>query len=375
VSGGTYFNLEVNGSGTKTFTGNAVVYNGVQMLNGILSTDRFRLELDRQANLIETETSYVLGRVEVTRTPAAGVTEEFGGVGLLIQPATGSLLPGNTTVTRITGVAPVGVGGRQGIKRYFDIDAATVTGLNVAMTIKYLTHELNGIMPANLRFFESLNSGGTWQNKGMNSAGPNSVTLDRVTDFARWTLGDFMAPLPVGLTAFRAERQGRNALLTWATATEHDNRGFGIEVSLNGKMFKEIGFVAAEGSNSTTARSYHFVDAAEGKAGSRYYRLRQQDLNGTTHYFGPQVLSFEAQAASLAAYPTQFGSELTVALTHPTATTATLRLIDAMGREVWQQTLAPGAAPQHVQPTCAAGSYVLTATVGGQVLRQRVVRE
>ncbi|GAA3957341.1 hypothetical protein GCM10022407_00920 [Hymenobacter antarcticus] len=377
VSGGNYFNLEVNGGGVKTFTDDAEVYNGVQMLSGVLATGPFRMKLRPLANLAETETSYVLGRVEATRTPTAGVAEDFGGVGLLMQPAHASVLPGVTLVSRVTGTAPTGAAGRQGILRYFDITAATNTSLNVGLTIKYFTRELNGIAPANLRFFKSVNGGSTWQNQGLTSAGAGYAYLGGVSGFSRWTLGDLTAPLPVGLTAFRAERQGRNALLTWATATERDNRGFGIEVSPDGKVFREIGYVAAEGSGTSSApRAYRFVDAAEGKAGPRYYRLRQDDHAGPAHYYGPQLLTFEAAPATLAAYPTQFGADLTVALSHPTATTATLRLLDALGREVWQQQLQTlSAAPLHVQPTCAPGSYVLTATVGGQVLRQRVVRD
>ena len=376
VSGGNYFNLEVNGGGVKTFTDDADVYNGVQMLSGVLATGAFRIRLRPLANLVETETSYVLGRVEATRTPAVGVAEEFGGLGLVLQPAAASVLPGATLVTRVTGTAPTGAGGRQGILRYFDITAATNTSLNVGLTIKYFNRELNGIAPANLRFFKSVNGGGTWQNMGRTSAGAGYAYLAGVSGFSRWTLGDLTAPLPVGLTAFRAERQGRDAVLTWATATERDNRGFGIEVSPDGKVFREIGYVAAEGSGtSSTPRAYRFVDAAAGKAGLRYYRLRQDDHAGPAHYYGPQLLRFEAAPAALAAYPTRFGPDLTVALTHPTATTATLRLLDALGREVWQQQHTLGAAPLHVQPTCAPGSYVLTATVGGQVLRQRVVRD
>ncbi|WP_460503398.1 hypothetical protein, partial [Hymenobacter agri] len=87
VSGGLYFNLEVNGGGVKTFSDDAEVYNGVQMLSGILNTGPFRIKLDPLANLSETETSYVLGRVEVRRTPVAGLAETFGGVGLRLQPA------------------------------------------------------------------------------------------------------------------------------------------------------------------------------------------------------------------------------------------------------------------------------------------------
>ncbi|MBJ6107419.1 hypothetical protein JAO73_00240 [Hymenobacter sp. BT523] len=384
VSGGLYFNLEVNGTGTKTLTGNATVYNGVQMLTGVLATgSRYALTLDRLANLVETDASYVLGRVEVNRTPTEGVLEDFGGVGLEMTPATGSTLPGATFVTRITGTAPVGVGGRQGILRYYDIDADVLTGLNLSLTLRYLDHELNGISRANLRFFKSTNAGATWANKGVSSAGTGPVassgyaTLNNVDGFSRWTLGDLINPLPVSLTEFVAERHGRNAVLTWATATEQNNRGFGIEVSLDGKTFKEIGFVAAEGSGtSSSARSYRFVDASEGKAGRRYYRLRQQDRTaGEATYYGPRELTFEAEAPVFAAYPTQFSQDLTVELRHPGATTATLRLFDGLGREVWHQDVTPGSAPLHVQPAGAAGAYVLTATVAGQVLRQRVVKD
>ena len=119
------------------------------------------------------------------------------------------------------------------------------------------------------------------------------------------------------------------------------------------------------------------TNAAPGKTGPRYYRLRQDDRDGRAHYFGPQRLDFAAEGLALAAYPTQFSAELTVALTAPAATTATLRLLDMLGREVWhqEQPVQPGMAPLRVRPACAAGSYLLTATVGGQVLHQRVVKD
>ena len=380
VSGGLYFNLEVNGTGTKTLSDDAEIFNGVQMLTGLLSTSSFRIKLDPLANLVETDASYVLGRVEVRRTPMDGQAETFGGVGLEMLPVVASQLPGSTLVTRTTGTAPVGVGGNQGILRYFDISATVTSGLNLGLTIAYLAHELNGIAPANLRFFKSVDNGTTWQNKGVTSAGSGYASLSSVSGFSSWTLGDVTNPLPVGLTAFQAERQGRDAVLTWATAIEQNNRSFGIEVSLDGHTFWEIGFVATEGSgNSTAPHNYRFVDTAEGKSGPRYYRLRQDDrIVSSAHYFGPLMLNFDARPTVLAAYPTQFGSELTVALTSPIATAATLRLLDVLGREVWRQVLAltPGAAPLRVQPTCAPGSYILTATLAdGLVLRQRLVKD
>ena len=378
VSGGLYFNLEVNGGGVKTFSDDAEVYNGVQMLGGILATGLFRIKLDPLANLTETETSYVLGHVEVRRTPMAGVAETFGGVGLRMQPANSSVLPGLTLVTRTTGTAPTGAIGARAILRYFDISAATNTGLDLALTMEYFTHELNGIAPADLRFYKSIDGGVNWQNKGISSVGSGYAVLNSVGGFSRWTLADITAPLPVGLTAFRAERQGRNALLTWETASEEGNRGFGLEASTDGRTYQQVGYVATEGSGtSSSARRYSFLDTTPGKTGPRYYRLRQDDRSGATHYFAPQRVDFEAEGLALAAYPTQFTSELTVAFTAPTATTATLRLLDTMGREVWrqEQPFVPGMAPLRVQPACVAGSYVLTATVGGQVLHQRVVKD
>lgn len=178
---------------------------------------------------------------------------------------------------------------------------------------------------------------------------------------------------PVGVSP-TANYHTIGAVLACATATERNNRGFGVEASADGQSFHEIGFVA--GSGTSSARAYRFVDAAPG-AGPRYFRLRQDDRDGGAHYYGPQRLNFDAPEAALLAYPTRFGPELTVALAHPTATTATLRLLDGLSREVWrqEQLLSPAAAPPPTSPTCAAGSYLLTATVGGQVLRTRVVRE
>lgn len=378
VSGGNYFNLEINGGGTKTFIDNATIYSGVQMLSGILSTSEYTLTLASLANLSETEASYVLGRVDVKRTPIVGTVEEFGGVGLLIQTAASSMDPGVTSVSRVTGIAPIGVLGRQGVLRYFDVKTVNTTGVDAKMTFKYFAHELNGIPVENLRFFKSINGGSTWQNFSRSGAGAGFAERDGINNFAlaRWTLGDVVNPLPVGLVALQAERQGRNALLTWTTASEQNNHGFGIEVSLDGKYFREIGYVAAQGNgNSSSVRNYRFVDAAEGKTGVRYYRLRQNDRDGKTAYYGPNSLSFDGVLASLAAYPTQFNADLTVAITNPTSTSATLRLTDVMGREVWHQEVAITGAPMRLQPICAAGTYVLTATIGGQVLRQRVVRE
>ncbi|MBD2713416.1 hypothetical protein KBK19_00035 [Microvirga sp. STR05] len=378
VSGGVYFNLEINGSGNKTITNDADIISQLTLTNGILVTGTHTIELLEQANITESDNSYVLGKLMATRTVRANNTELFGGLGLELTPASGSVLPGSTDVLRVTGTAAASANGNQGIKRYFDVVATTPNGLNLSMVMRYLAHELNGITPANLRFFKSTDAGVNWQMRGVSSSGAGYATLNSVDGFSRWTLGDVLRPLPVGLSAFQAVRQGRQALITWSTATEVNNRGFGVEVSTDGRQFRQLGFVAAREGGSAAKRNYQFVDQEEGKQGIRYYRLRQEDQDGKLTYYGPATVSFqEGLPTQLAAYPTVFGQQLTVEMTMPTATPVVFTLTDAVGRVVWEQTapLAAGLTQTQLAPQCPAGPYVLTARLNGTVLRQRVVRQ
>ncbi|RZK90018.1 MAG: hypothetical protein EOO62_35690 [Hymenobacter sp.] len=89
-------------------------------------------------------------------------------------------------------------------------------------------------------------------------------------------------PMPVTLTAFPAQGQGIDAVLSWATANETDNAGYEIQASAEGQAFEVVGFVAPATASSQTAHSYPFRDRDAGKTGLRYYRLRQVDLDGST---------------------------------------------------------------------------------------------
>jgi hypothetical protein len=376
VSGGLYYNLEVRGAGVKTLSDDLTLANNLVMNGGILDTGPTnKIRLNADALLTETAASYVLGRVEARRTPRAGVAEIFGNLGLTLTPAAGSLLPGQTTVVRTTGTAAT-LNGTPGIKRYFDVTAPVTSGLDVEMRVDYLAGELNGLAAADLRFFKSTDNGATWQYKGLSGSGPGFAVLSNVDGFSRWTLGEQSNVLPVGLTAFRAVRQQQAAVLTWSTASEQNSRGFGVEVSTDGRTFRQVAFVPSQAANSTTARNYRYVDAETGKQGLRYYRLRQLDRDGKETYYGPRTVAFDSRPA-LAAFPTAFDQSFEVELVAPGTGNAVLTLTDALGRVVWtqQQEVMAGPARLRVAPQCPAGSYTLTASVDGQRYQQRVVRK
>ncbi|WP_345056917.1 T9SS type A sorting domain-containing protein [Hymenobacter glaciei] len=190
------------------------------------------------------------------------------------------------------------------------------------------------------------------------------------------------APLPVVLTSFTAQATATGNRLSWATAQEVNSARFVVEASATGETFAAIATLAAAG-NTTSLSTYGFVDASETalSASRRYYRLRQEDLDGKVNY-SPVVSVSRAAAASTAskteAYPNPFADRLAVALpgqAEPQATTVTL--LNLAGRPVFSTTLSLSAAPQALTalPELPAGVYILRVATATGSTSQKVVRQ
>lgn len=109
--------------------------------------------------------------------------------------------------------------------------------------------------------------------------------------------------LPVNLVKFNARATGPTIELNWRTASETDNAGFYIERSANGISWQDIGFLAGNGTVSTT-QDYHFQDTNP-IPGLNYYRLRQMDFDGKTEHSRIQAASFEGQDDELIVWADQ----------------------------------------------------------------------
>jgi hypothetical protein len=89
--------------------------------------------------------------------------------------------------------------------------------------------------------------------------------------------------LPIELAYFEAVRTGTSTVvLAWATSSENNNDYFGVEHSLNGNQWKEIGRVKGVG-KSTVRTLYTFTDTKPSNE-TNYYRLKQVDLDGKFQY-------------------------------------------------------------------------------------------
>jgi hypothetical protein len=333
--------------------------------------------LSSTATISESETSYVTGNVEATRVlNTAGTGSNFGGMGLTLTPVAGSTsLPGNTRVVRTTGTALTGEGTSVSIQRYFDIQATVNTGLNVTMIFNYFNHELNAIPAANVMLFKSVSgTSGPWANQSPITRATNLVTKTGVSGFSIWTLGDATRPLPVELTAFSATLQDKAVSLKWQTASERNNDRFEVERSTNGREFTRIATVAGQG-NKASATDYVLLDHnLPGTVSTLYYRLRQQDHDGTTSYSPVRVVQLPATTVAFSVSPTVLDGSGTqyayVGAALPAG--AILEVYSMLGQRVWQQTQGVTAAGNLTLRNLATGWYVVRLTTGSATHQARI---
>ncbi|UOQ77560.1 T9SS type A sorting domain-containing protein [Hymenobacter sp. 5516J-16] len=181
------------------------------------------------------------------------------------------------------------------------------------------------------------------------------------------------APLPVTLVIFGAEAGPAGVQLRWRTSVELNSRYFAVEAADDpaASSWTELTQLPAAGT-STTPRDYAYLDSRP-LSGLRYYRLRQQDLDGTVQYSAVVTVAPGA-SATLTAYPNPFTTELQVQL--PAAPAATLRLLDLTGRSVYSA-LVPAAQTllTLTPPDLRPGVYLLEWRSGNQVQRTRLVKQ
>lgn len=96
---------------------------------------------------------------------------------------------------------------------------------------------------------------------------------------------DIGTPLPVTMLYFDVYKRENIALLSWATASEHNSKGFDIERSGDGRTWNQVAYLASqsEDGNSRQVLNYTYIDGKP-LAGINYYRLKQTDYDGRYEY-------------------------------------------------------------------------------------------
>ncbi len=162
-------------------------------------------------------------------------------------------------------------------------------------------------------------------------------------------------PLPVEMTSFTVAQKENSAFLKWTTATEVNNHGFEVErrnvsgftsqvssgnsSNLNpetpNSSWTRIAFVDGAG-NSNTSHEYTYTDRSL-SAGKYSFRLKQIDRDGKFSYSPEGEVSIDGVPTIFALeqnYPNPFNPSTTISFTLQLSGHTTLKIFDAIGREV-----------------------------------------
>jgi len=140
--------------------------------------------------------------------------------------------------------------------------------------------------------------------------------------------------VPVELNSFTASTSGAYVELKWKTATETNNKGFEIQRSFDKQEWLTIGFSEGYGTTSEL-HSYSFTDRDPVK-GKSYYRLIQQDFDGTQKTYDPVEVTFDApiQFALEQNYPNPFNPATTIKYNLGTDSHVRLSIYNSLGQKV-----------------------------------------
>lgn len=149
------------------------------------------------------------------------------------------------------------------------------------------------------------------------------------------------ATLPVNFLSFEARAQDNTALLRWKVTAEINVGKYIIERSDNGTVFTPIGTLAVATTN-TLEKEYAFTDEHP-FAGTNYYRIAEQDVDGRLTYSVVKAVSFSNSGLVVKVSPVPTFNHLLrldVATTGNASVTATL--LNTTGQYLKTFTVRPG---------------------------------
>src|SRR5690606_21645838 len=137
-------------------------------------------------------------------------------------------------------------------------------------------------------------------------------------------------PLPVQLSYFNAYKANNTSVLNWTTVSEHNNKGFDIEHSTDGKSWQSIGFVnsLSDRTSSVAKLDYNFVDKSPVN-GNNLYRLKQTDRDGKSTISPTRRVVFDNLTSIITVYPNPAREYINIIGLNGGET---LKLYDATGR-------------------------------------------
>ena len=210
---------------------------------------------------------------------------------------------------------------------------ATVNGL--ALQFNWNTNETENLTTPALY----ANEDGTWQKQtGATTFTSNSLTYTGYEGTGGWlAVMENSIVLPVTWLGVAVEKQSGQSLLSWNVTNEAQVKNYVVQHGTDNQHWTTIATVNAA-TNPLAAQRYRFVHSRPAK-GNNYYRIWQQDKQGSGNFSKIVSLNFEATTKGITVYPNPAtNGQITLSLTQP----ATVRLINSAGVTVYSGKLPAG---------------------------------
>lgn len=382
----TFYNLTLQGTGTKTLNVNTSV-GGVVTTTGILSLGTRPLDLNSRVltitnpatAAITNTTGYAISETNVATNPSVITWNMNTTVGSFVYPFGTTLglqipLTFNKTVATAANVSvatrPTASSANTpwagGVTHMFDPTLAqdgsdeavidrwweinSTASITADVTFRYVGTTENTLqVPYNTGNLGAQYWTAAWlpNNANIGSApavlaGVGAVTASALpigNAYTPWVLSSVAAPLPVELTSFTSSCSGNSVELSWSTASETNNSHFTVQRSDDGVNFRDIGTRAGHG--TTTQMHFYSLTDTEPTSGATYYRLKQTDYNGQ---FTTTPLIVQDQCGNGGETVSSFanGNDLVIDIFTPNSSEYTINVFDAQGKLVVADVVAAG---------------------------------
>ena len=171
------------------------------------------------------------------------------------------------------------------------------------------------------------------------------------------------------ITNFKAQSRNGNVGLTWKTEEEENMRQYEIESSLDGRYYKNLGFIPAR--NNINGNFYEFENTLD-YGDSVFYRLKMVDANGKWLYTEP-VLYTVNKTTAFAIYPSVISSHMINVFLDDNFDF--IEVINMNGEVLLKQNLSgkSGKISIPISPDISSGAYVVQLKNHYQTVTQKIV--
>lgn len=397
IPAGRYGKLVLLGSTEKRLLGSINVSKSLVMGESKLHLGEFSISLDSTAMISGTSAnSYLVAEGTgnlVIKAVGAGRQAFFPvGTGSSYTPAMieNSGVTDDFSLRMTEGVLEKGTSGKaisqERVNKTWHIDEKVPGGSEVMLSLQwntadeqeqfersnsYISHYEYGKWSVPDKFAEYIKPASA-------ADGLHSIRLHSITSFSPFAISNRMFPLPVSLKNFEAAAHGAEVLLKWETNGEINNKGFYVEVSGDGRHFRSIGFIASKETNSRQPLQYSYRDTEVNKKGVYYYRLHQQDIDGTSTYSQIKAVQFKLGTTDISAYPNPFTNSIVLQVPSYSEDVLQLNIQDMTGKSVLYKTFnmqeGINSISLSLEEGLPTGLYLITLRFGNTLSQIRVVK-